>query len=221
ILQLNRDTMTQVQVLDIYGNSAGTEEMQLALSHTYGSGKYDSCRNTAAAVSDFLYGTDIDSCISLSMNAIPIVNDHFGGVTVKINDNMTSVDKAFKKGSTVNLKGEQALSFVRARKGLEDSSNIARMERQQEYLNALIKKVQTSSVDSSLFSEIEQYTVGNIDAGVITNYWNVFKEYEFKGVISPKGETVKGETYMEFYADKDDVKEIVKTEFFKPIINTE
>ena len=216
IIQFNRDTMMNVHVLDVYGNNAGTEEMQLALSHTYGSGKYDSCLNTAKAISDFLYGIEIDSCMQLSMNAVPIINDHFGGVTVKIKDDMTSVDKAFKKNRTVTLKGDQVLSFVRARQGLEDSSNTARMERQKQYLSALAEVMQHSSVDSTLLTEIEPYTVGNIDAGMITSYWDIFREYSFKGIISPKGEAVKGETYMEFYADEDDVKNIVKTEFYMP-----
>ncbi|MFJ9420300.1 LCP family protein [Streptomyces sp. NPDC101227] len=44
------------------------------------------------------------------------------------------------------LLGEAALGFVRARKSLGDGSDTQRMERQQEFLGALVKKVQSNGV---------------------------------------------------------------------------
>ena len=59
-IQLNRDTMTQIQILGVTGEPAGTFAGQLALAHTYGSGEEDSCENTVLAVSNLLYGMEID-----------------------------------------------------------------------------------------------------------------------------------------------------------------
>ena len=53
-IQLNRDTMTQIQILGVTGEPAGTFTGQLALAHTYGRGEADSCENTALAVSNLL-----------------------------------------------------------------------------------------------------------------------------------------------------------------------
>ncbi|MEU5214265.1 LCP family protein [Streptomyces sp. NPDC020742] len=44
------------------------------------------------------------------------------------------------------LNGEQALGFVRARKGIGNGSDTQRMERQQRFLGALVKKVQSNGV---------------------------------------------------------------------------
>ncbi|MFF8959032.1 LCP family protein [Streptomyces sp. NPDC014894] len=44
------------------------------------------------------------------------------------------------------LDGEQALGYVRARKTLGDGSDTDRMERQQQFLGALVKKVQSNGV---------------------------------------------------------------------------
>ena len=57
-IQLNRDTMTQIQILGVTGEPAGTFTGQLALAHTYGSGEEDSCENTVLAVSNLLYGME-------------------------------------------------------------------------------------------------------------------------------------------------------------------
>ena len=52
ILQLNRDTMTDIESYGVAGKSTGTFTGQLALAHTYGTGGKDSCRNTVQAVSN-------------------------------------------------------------------------------------------------------------------------------------------------------------------------
>ena len=73
-IQLNRDTMTKIQILGVRGDVAGTFTGQLALAHTYGSGERDSCLNTAEAVSNLLYGVDIDHYISITMDGVAILN---------------------------------------------------------------------------------------------------------------------------------------------------
>ncbi|GAB2597615.1 LCP family protein [Streptomyces capparidis] len=54
------------------------------------------------------------------------------------------------------LDGEQALAFVRARKGIGDGSDTQRMERQQQFLASLVGKVQSKGI---LFSPTKLYSV--------------------------------------------------------------
>lgn len=75
VLQLNRDTMTQIESYGVAGESAGTYEGQLALAHTYGSGGQDSCRYQAKAVSNLLYGVSVDHFCSVTMDAVAVIND--------------------------------------------------------------------------------------------------------------------------------------------------
>ncbi len=83
-VHINRDTMAEIQLLGLGGKKLGTFTGQLALSHTYGTGGKDSCRNTVKAVSRYLYDVPIDHYFSLTMDAIPLLNALAGGVTVDI-----------------------------------------------------------------------------------------------------------------------------------------
>ena len=58
VLHINRDTMTDIPTLDIYGDPSGSVYGQLALAHTYGKGGNDSCRNSVKAVSNYLFGVN-------------------------------------------------------------------------------------------------------------------------------------------------------------------
>ena len=53
--------------------------------------------------------------ISMNMDAIAILNDAVGGVTVNVTDDFSAVDPSITKGE-VTLKGDQALTFIQTRK---------------------------------------------------------------------------------------------------------
>jgi LCP family protein required for cell wall assembly len=139
-IQINRDTMVAVNVLGVAGNKVDTLTRQIALAHTYGNGRDVSCRNTADSVSSLLKGVKVNHYLSVMMDAVPIFNDLVGGVEVVVLHDFTGIDDTLVKGETVTLMGEQALRYVRTRNGLEDSTNSTRMERQQQYINALYDK---------------------------------------------------------------------------------
>ncbi|MCD8375356.1 MAG: LCP family protein [Oscillospiraceae bacterium] len=128
-LQINRDIMTEITVLGVTGDQAGTVTAQLALAHTYGSGGSDSCVNTVKAVSNLLYGVDVDHYAAVTMDAVPIINDLAGGVTLTVMDDLTLYDEALVEGEEITLTGDQALTYVRARFYIADGTNLHRMER--------------------------------------------------------------------------------------------
>ena len=100
------------------------------------------------------------------MDAVPIFNDLVGGVEVEVLHDFTGIDDTLIKGEKVILMGEQALRYVRSRKGVEDSSNTSRMERQQQYVYALYEATKKSMesnpdfiVDASV--SMTDYTVSD------------------------------------------------------------
>ena len=101
LLQLNRDTMTDVPWLDVLGNYGGTEYKQLCLTFNYGDGGTKSCRNTVSAVSALLFDAPIDHYIQIPMSAIGVLNDLVGGVTVTIEEDLPGIDAALTEGATV------------------------------------------------------------------------------------------------------------------------
>ena len=136
LIQLNRDTMTEVPWLDVLGDYGGTEVKQLCLAFNYGDGGRKSCKNTADAVSALLFDLPIDNYIQIPMTAVGPLNDLVGGVPVTIEEDLTAVDPAFQAGQTIRLTGSQAEKFVRARMVLENDTNLARMKRQRAYMDS-------------------------------------------------------------------------------------
>lgn len=220
LLHLNRDTMTEIRRLGIGGGSAGKFEGQLALAHTYGSGGSDSSLNTVKAVSTFLGGEPIDHYIGMTMDMVGRLNDLVGGVTVTIMDDMTSVDPSFVKGDTVTLHGDQALLYVRTRFGLNDSTNLRRMERQRQYLEALYHRLLLSADSETSQSHVqllELLTSLQTDLSVnqLDGLRNTLKEYQVAPILYIEGEAVKGEKFMEFYPDEASRQSVIETVFYE------
>ena len=220
-IHLNRDTMTEINVLGVAGEKLDTFEGQLALAHTYGNGKEVSCRNTVDAVSSLLNDIYIDRYVSVTMDAVPVITDLVGGVEVHIEDDFTGVDDSLVMGETITLSGDQALNYVRSRYGLEDSSNSARMVRQQEYLSALFEVFNEKAKNDSDFIldasvQLSDYIVSNYSVNQLENLVENLSEYEFTEVHTIDGESRVGEKFMEFYADEDSVTELVLDLFYTP-----
>ena len=222
LLHLNRDTMTEIPILGVRGEQAGTLTGQLALAHTYGSGGADSCRNTVEAVSNMLYGIDIDHYLAFTMDAVVKINDLAGGVTLTVSDDLTSVSPKLSKGATVTLDGEMALAYVRTRYGLKDSSNLRRMERQRQYLTALQSALNTKMSTQEDFmldvlEAISPYMTSDCTANQLSKLYDRIELYKNNGIQTIEGDAVKGEEYMEFYPDEDALKQQVIRLFYTPL----
>ncbi len=220
-LHINRDTIAKVNVLGVAGDRVDTVEQQIALAHTYGNGKEVSCRNTADAVSELLLGVRINHYLSMTMDAVSQLNDMVGGVEVEILDDLTAVDRAFVKGQRVTLNGEQALKYVRSRQGLEDSTNITRMGRQRQYVNALMQKALDRFANDDEFLvestlKLSDYIVSDRSLGQLQDLFRRFSTYEFTQINTIEGESEVGERFMEFHPNEASVKENVIDLFYEP-----
>ena len=220
-IQINRDTMVDINVLGVAGNKIDTVYGQIALSHTYGNGKDLSCHNVANSISSLMMGISVNHYISLTLDAVPVVNDLVGGVTVEVLDDFTGIDDSLVKGETVVLKGDQALTYVQTRQGLEDSSNTTRMKRQQQYIKALHDAFNECAaaddafiVDASL--KISGYMVSDRSVTQLQVLAQKLTEYEFLGIENIAGESVVGNKFMEFYPNKEEIKKMVIELFYTP-----
>lgn len=218
ILTLNRDTMMDVYTLGITGQPAGTIYGQLALAHTYGTGLEDSCENTVRTVSNFLSGLTVDYYLSMNMDAIAILNDAVGGVTVNVVDDFSKVDNTIPMGE-VTLNGEQALSFVHTRKEVSDEMNVSRMERHKEYMkgfmsafNEKIKESDTFVIE--VYEDIAPYVVSDCSINSMSAMLNRYADYTLREIVSPQGENVYSEKYMEFYVDEAELEKLILNMFY-------
>lgn len=218
LLCLNRDTMVKMPVLGISGKPAGTYYGQLAQSHTYGEGLEDSCENTRNTVSSLLYGITIDHYAAMNMDAIAIVNDAVGGVTVKVKDDFSQVDPTITKGE-MTLKGDQAWTYVRTRMDVGDQLNLSRMERQEQYMTSLMQQVREEMEQDDLFGlklyeQVEPYIVTDCSANAISGLMQRCSEYELEEILSPKGRNIRGEEFYEFYLDEDKLDDLILKLFY-------
>lgn len=220
LLHLNRDTMTEIQRLGFGGADTGKFVGQLALAHTYGSGGSDSCLNAVKAVSHLLGGVQIDHYMTLTMDGVGKINDLVGGVTVTMLEDFSEIDPTMKKGDVVTLKGDQALVYVRTRQGIGDQSNLSRMERQRQYLEAFYGKLMETNrrVDGFLSSSLlkvnddfeSDCTVNQLDA-----LSDVLERCEVNPIHTIDGQAVQGEEFIEFYVDEASLQETIINLFYE------
>lgn len=218
-LHIDRDTMTGVNILGLNGNRVDTVTMQIALSHTYGNGEEISCHNSMAAVSKLLKDVRIDHGMSVKMDAVALLNDLVGGVEVTLTEDFSEWDSSMVKGETVLLKGEQALYYVRNRSGLADSSNIARMERQRQYMEAWYKRALTAmeadeAFMTSIFLKLADDVISDCSGAQLQRLADKWFDYEFSGIRVLEGNSVKGEEYMEFYPSENSIMKNVIELFY-------
>ncbi len=218
VLTLNRDTMMDIGVLGLGGKPAGTIFAQLALAHTYGSGLEDSCENTVRTVSDFLSGLTVDYYLSMNMDAIAILNDAVGGVTVDVVDDFSQIDSTIPMGE-VTLNGEQALAYVHTRKDVGDQMNISRMDRHKEYMENFVTAFSEKVKESDTFiletyQDVAPYVVSDCSINSLSAMLNRYADYELKEIVTPVGENKLTDKYMEFYVDEEALDELILRIFY-------
>ena len=220
-LHINRDTMVEMGVLGVTGEKIDTVNQQICLSHAYGNGKEVSCHNTVDAVSNLLFGTKIKHYMSLTLDAVTEFNDMLGGVEVAVLDDFTGIDDTLIKGTTVNLTGEHTLNYVRSRSGMEDSTNVARMKRQSQYMSALLDKTlnRISSDDDfavNSYSKMSEYIVSDCSISRIQKYIKQINGYKINDIKTIEGETEIVNNYVEFHPDYDSLNKLVIDLFYQP-----
>lgn len=219
-VHLNRDTMVNMNVLGVAGQKIGTVNKQLALAHTYGNGRDVSCRNTADAVSELLNGVKVNHYLSITMDAVPILNDLLGGVEVTVLDDFSGIDDTLIKGETVTLHGDHALTYVRERYELEDSSNSTRMVRQRQYMTAVYDKAMLEIENDDNFvieasSKLADYIVSDRSVNQLQEIAKKLSQYKFTEIETLEGESVVKDGLMEFRPDADSIDKIVFELFYK------
>lgn len=223
MIQINRDSMCEIPLIGDDGKNIGSVKEQIALSHTYGKSQAQCCENTVKAVSGLLYGIPIDNYFAITMDGIPILNDLVGGVAVTIEDDFSGVDDTLVKGETVTLTSENVEHYVRARFSMkDDATNIARMRRQRTYMSALFQKLgEANRKDSDFFlrayDAISGSLVSDCSVDQMSDYADLLSDYDLSAILTPEGESVQGETYMEFYPDEAALQQLVIETFYRKV----
>ena len=224
ILQLNRDTITIVPIIDENGEGEATGEFQLCTAHWFGGDEKMNCENTVTAVSGMLGGLPIDAYFSIGMDQITALNHEVGGVTVTLEDDLTSLDPTMQKGATLTLTDAQAELYVRSRMSVDDGENLSRMARQRIYLTALSAQVKELSREDRqfpirLYSDLMKTATSTVTGRMMNENAGKIGTYTNSGITSFSGTTKLGSRlgdgleHTEFTIDPDSLTEVMTQVF--------
>ncbi len=216
--QICRDTMCEVPWISVNGITDGTEFQQITFAHMYGSGKEDSCRNTVTAVSDLLCGVPIDDYFAFTMDAIPVLNDLVGGVTVTLEDNIPALGPEYVRDAQITLKGNASLRFVRYRDTELLDSNLTRMGHHRLYVtcfaNAAKEAMQRDSdLPTKAFRSVETFICTDLSVESVSDIADHLMNYELLPAVTPEGQYTEGAEFAEYYVDEDSLWACVKSVF--------
>lgn len=226
VLAINRDTMTKIKMYGIGENGSTLETVaQIAVQYGFGNGREESSIRTKETVSELLYGLPIHGYVSISVQAIPKLNDAVGGVEVTVLEDMTKVKKAWTQGATVTLKGDDARKYTQYRDQYVFESARGRLARQKQYLQAFINKAIASvkrdiTVPVTLYQELSKHMVTDVSVDEVAYLAGELMDYHFDSsdVYTLEGNTVRGEQFEEFYPDKAALKNLMIELFYEEVI---
>ena len=219
-IQLNRDTIADVPLINVDGDFTGTAEEQICTAHWYGGSRQQSCLNTLETVSELIGGLPIDGYYSIGMDEIAKLNHIIGGATVTIEDDFSNVDPSLVMGATITLTDNQAYNYLHARMGVGDGENESRMRRQRTYMEAVYDKVIDRVRSQKNFLEdvtdaLDESVTTNMNGDDFSQIRDIFREGKDLEIQIPTGTSTVGTKlddgleHTEFYVDESSLAEIM------------
>lgn len=219
MLQIDRDTIAEVQVYGAFGNPAGKRDTQISLSYAFGTDPEKACQNTVKAVTNLLGGIPIDHYIALDMDGMSILNDTLGGVTVTLEEDFSDLDPAMTAGTTLRLQGQQAEYFLRSRMTVGDGTNQSRMNRQAAFMEAAAEMLLSAMAEDAgfvgtLLDALAEHLVASCENGWLINQAYAARQYTRTGLARLDGEhTVGSDGFVEFHPDRNGLMDYVVSTF--------
>lgn len=224
IIGINRNTMADIDFYNETGAYVTTSKAQLAVQHGFGNGMEESCEYQREAVQKLFYNLPIHGYAAVNMSAIATINDAVGGVDVKVLEDLTSVDKSLVEGQEVHLMGKSAFYYVNYRDTDRFGSADMRLDRQKQYLKALIGAAvgaakKDITVITNLYQAVIPQMVTDISPDEVAYLAPELVNYRLgeDNFYTLSGETVMGETFEEFYPDEDALCEMILEIFYEKV----
>lgn len=206
-ITIPRDTMTNIETFLPSGESAGLTKDHISLSYAFGDGGHESCRLTRQAVSDLFYGLPIQSYCAINMDGLSVLTESVGSVTVTVpNDSLAEKYPEFQKGAQVTITPENTETFVRYRDINISQSALARMERQQAFIDAFSEAAKQQFVKdpgyaSDLYLSLQPYMVTSMSTDQFVSLAESAAQGKILDGWTVPGEGVEGEAYDEYHVD--------------------
>ena len=220
-LPINRSTICDIHWYDMYGEDMGISTTQLAFAHTVGNGGALSCENVVDAVSNLMGGVDIQSYIAVNLTSVATINQVVDGVTLTIEDDFSGIDPTLVQGETITLNDKQAEHYIRARHGMKDSTNAARMRRQLTFIDAvkekmLVKTREDGEYPMEVYNTLLPEMVTNMNGKAFSRLINGLTQCRQLPTLEINGLTgVDDFGFEKFDADQESVRDATIALFYR------
>ncbi|CAM3788143.1 LCP family protein [Occultella aeris] len=144
--------------------SAAADDARFNSAFAYGGQTGDTAYAAACAILtvEEMTGLFIDDFVVVDMEGFKDMVDAIGGVDMCFEEDIVSPEAGLDLTAGCHtLDGETALAVARARKGVDDGSDISRIGRQQELLTAMVEQVMAKNLltdSSGLFQFLQAAT---------------------------------------------------------------
>lgn len=157
-VSIPRDTWVMLPECEVNGETVGAFEAKFNTAFEIGG------PGCTVKLVEQMTGVKVDNFAVIDFEGFKNVVDALGGVEVCLTEPASdpSSDLELPAGTSV-VNGEQALSFVRARKTLSDGSDLSRIKRQQAFLSSMIREASSTGLllnPVKLYSTLDAATSG-------------------------------------------------------------
>ena len=161
-VSIPRDTWVMLPECKVDGETVGAFEAKFNTAFEIGG------PGCTVKLVEQMTGLTIDNFAVIDFEGFKNVVDALGGVEVCLTEPASdpASDLELPAGTSV-VSGEQALSFVRARKTLSDGSDLSRIKRQQAFLSSMIREASSTGL---LLNPVKLYaTLDAATSGLTTD----------------------------------------------------
>ena len=235
IINIPRDTMTDIVVPNSDGSIFMEDYTQIALQHAYGNDDANSIKLTKDAVSKLLYNVPIDNVLRVSVEGIQAINDLIGGVTLELLDDFTSLNQYTQgvkvndydtinmvKGDTITLTGIQAKVYVLYRDINIAGSSLGRVQRQSQYIDAYINQAVKLIKNDPLivldyYDEVKEYIYMDFSINDLIKLTQMVVDISLSNdlVKTIEGSSNNEGEHLEFYPDEKKLRDLVIDLFYQ------
>ncbi len=235
ILGIPRNSMVDVDIYDGEGHIKETVYDQICLQYAYAGGGEPGLAKIKETVSSLLYGLPIHGTVAVSYGAVGQLNDMVGGVDVVALESLKTPYGSYEKGDALHLEGEFVLAYVKARDMEVVGSPTLRLERQKQYLTALVGKVKGEIKENpmlvkELYTTAVPYMNTDVTLDEVVYLAAQAADYRFDGndiyllqgedrmapVVKDGKET--GDYYDDYYLDEGNVRETMIKVFYREVV---
>ncbi len=223
IIPISRETMVDVNLYTSNGEYAGLKKEQLCLAYAYGNNAEECSQNVMTSVKRLLCGINISSYVTIEMDGVQKLTDMVGGIEITCLENITTKRLTATKGQKIKLDGTKATAYIQYR-GDDTEANSRRMQRQKQFLSALMNKTGNAVINdfsnlSKYYNTLSPYFSTNVSFAQITYLAQHCLSVNFGDALDYKtidGTLTQGEDWIEFHADEESVLQTVVDVFYLP-----